>query len=85
MLTEFVYPTRAWVHINNGEYDSNIRIGPNGDANHLLTNRSFRWRASKQWNLLPIELKQSESLNEFKHYLKLWILTNIQLKATKNQ
>ena len=62
MTPEFTYPTRTWVHIKD-DSESNIRIGPNRDANHLLTNRSFRWRASKEWNALPVELKQAKSLN----------------------
>ena len=82
LTNHFTYPTRTWVHIKNGNYDSNLRIGPEKKADHLLSQRSFRWRASNQWNKLPIEVKQSVTLNEFKILIKKWIRTNIPVKAT---
>ena len=78
---DYVYNTRTWVHINDGKYESNFKIGPSKSADHLLANRSFRWRASKQWNKLPINLRHSESVQTFKKSLKIWIKANVPLKA----
>ena len=71
MTTGFAYPTRRWTHFKNGVCDSNLRISSNETSTHLLTNRSFRWRATKQWNALPLSVKQSKSLNKFKIALKV--------------
>ena len=70
--------------MNNGVYDSNLKIGPTQDANFSISQQSFRWRASNLWNKLPIEIKQSSSLNEFKKALRKWIKLNIMIKATNN-
>ena len=89
LTTEFKYPTRRWVHIKNKVNDpdlvkeSNLIIGPKSNANHSLSQQSFRWRASKQWNALPIKLKEITSLKKFKKSLQLWIKENISVKATK--
>ena len=80
----YVYNTRTWVHLKDGQYGSNLRIGPSKSADHLLANRSFRWRSSKQWNSLPIEIRHSKSVNEFKMSLKAWIKTNVPLKPNNN-
>ena len=91
MTNSFTHNTRAWVHVKDGDwfkqkdYGSNIRLGPSNSSSHAITEKSFRWRASKLWNNLPLELKQSKTLIIFKKSLKIWIKENIQIKATKDQ
>ena len=82
---DFAYSTRNWFYFNDGKCESNLKIGPSKSADHLLTNRSFRCRASKQWNRLPIELRLSKSDKIFKKSLKAWIQTNISLKPYDNK
>ena len=50
-------------------------IVPN--TNLTLAKTSFTFRASKQWNLLPIDLRQTESILIFKKELKIWIADTI--------
>ena len=69
------------MHIKDGKYGPNLRIGPSQPANRLLTERSFRWRASKEWNKLPTQLRHSKSIEIFKRSLKAWIKTNVPVKA----
>ena len=54
-------------------------IGPRYDAKYQLSSRSFQFRASKQWNNLPPDIKQAESFPKFKQMLKEWIKSNIQI------
>ena len=55
------------------------RAGPRFEAEHQLGNRSFQWRATNQWNMLPQEVQNIENLQKFKQSLKTWIKLNIQL------
>ena len=51
----------------------------NRNATHALSQHSFRWRASSQWNQLPVDIKTSESIALFKTKVKIWIKKNIPL------
>ena len=55
------------------------KAGPRFAAKHQISNRSFQWRATSQWNMLPKEIQKIEKLPKFKKSLKLWIKINIQL------
>ena len=44
-----------------------------------LTRNSFKWRAADQYNQLPSEIRNSESLGIFKKNAKTWIKTNVSL------
>ena len=41
---------------------------------------NFSYKFSKYWNILPLELKQSETVSNFKSGLKQWIKENISIK-----
>ena len=57
--------------------NQNIRMGPDFQANHSLTQVSFRWRGSQLWNSLPSEVKGIENLGKFKNKAKKWVLDNV--------
>ena len=84
ITTEFAYPTRMWTHFKDGNIDTNLRVRPNQDTSHLITSRSFRWRSSKLWNALPVELRHCKSLDNFKSTLKTWIKQNVPIKISKD-
>ena len=85
---EHSYNTRMWVHVKDGKdgplYGSNLKIGPNQSASHTISQRSFRWRTSAQWNKLPLEIRHSKTAKQFKKSLKEWIKENVPLKVGGN-
>ena len=44
-----------------------------------LSEESFRWRAAKDFNALPLSVRKSSSLKTFKIDVKKWITENISL------
>ena len=60
--------------------DSNLlRIGTHTDYNLELAGNSFRWRTAQQWNNLPVNLRNSQTIGEFKSKLKMWIMENVSI------
>ena len=58
----------------------NIRkLRSNMNATHALSQQSFRWRASNQWNELPIDIKTTKTLSNFKLKLRKWIKERIPI------
>jgi hypothetical protein len=43
------------------------------DTKSDLTGKSFRWRASGQYNMIPETLRKTNMLQVFKKELKKWI------------
>ena len=69
-------------HYTRGtRFSKRNRIGPRYAAKNDISNRSFQWRATKQWNMLPEEIQKIDKLHKFKQSLTLWIKLNIPLKA----
>ena len=56
-----------------------IRMGPEFQAHLALTEKSFRWRAAKDWNELPSSIRQVRKLETFKKELKSWIKNNLPI------
>ena len=56
------------------------QIKPTRRSNLDLSEDSFRWRASKSYNNLPVSLRQAESLSIFKTGLRRYILDNIPVE-----
>ena len=71
------YKTRFIQNLNENQ---NIVLGPDSQAESDLARRSFKYRASKQWNMLPIKLRQAETVKDFKSQLKTWIMRNVPVK-----
>ena len=67
-----------------GTYKYNTRIAQSGliklegRPKLELTNCSFKWRAVKQFNQLPMELRNCGTLGVFKSRVKAWITDNIE-------
>ena len=57
-----------------------IKLGPDSVAESDLARNSFKYRATRQWNDLPPELKQIKILSDFKLELRRWILDNIPIR-----
>ena len=45
-----------------------------------IARSSFKYRATRQWNELPVEIKQFKTINEFKVELRKWIIDNVSIK-----
>ena len=58
----------------------NINLGPDSQAEGDLANRSFKYRASRQWNNLPVKIREAENVNVFKEKLKTWVAENVPIK-----
>ena len=67
-----------------GTYKYNTRIAQSGQIKMEgrprleVTHCSFKWRAAKQFNQLPLELRNSGTLEIFKQKVKAWIRDNIE-------
>ena len=58
----------------------NLRVVGEGEVNLTITKQSFRFRATREWNDLPTELKHVDNLRQFKWKLKAWIKENVPIK-----
>ena len=57
-----------------------IKLGPDAVASGDLARSSFKYRASSQWNDLPLNIRQAKTLKHFKVKLRKWILENVSIK-----
>ena len=54
-----------------------IRMGPEFKTDKTLVMNSFRWRATRLWNQLPIQTRPIPKLINFKQKMKSWVKENI--------
>jgi hypothetical protein len=54
-----------------------IRMGENFDSKQGLVHDGFKYRAAKDYNLIPGFIRSIKSLPTFKRKLKQWVTTNI--------
>ena len=59
--------------------DSRIRLGRQSQAGTELAKKSFKYRATRDWNMLPLEIKQARKVETFKIMLKRWVSENISI------
>ena len=59
--------------------DMRIRLGQDSKAGAELAKRSFKYRATQQWNQLPLELRQAVNVKTFKWKLKKWVSDNVPI------
>ena len=59
--------------------DEKVRLGPDSQAQAELARNSFKYRTTKEWNVLPLELRNTPKLDMFKIKLKQWIKENIPI------
>ena len=71
-------------HMFNWSYKYNTRqadrgqIRLEGRPRLELTNSSFKWRAARQFNQLPMNILNCKSIKEFKVKVKIWIKDNVE-------
>ena len=69
----------------SAKYNYKTKQADKGDLRHTrdldlgITEDSFRWRAAKSYNELPLDIKNAATLEAFKKSVKTWIKTNISL------
>ena len=56
-----------------------IRLGNESQAVTELAKKSFKYRAARDWNMLPLEIKQIRKVETFKVMLKKWVSENISI------
>merc|ERR1712126_563526 len=59
--------------------DLKIRLGRESQAVSELARSSFKYRATRQWNMLPLEIRQAGDIGIFKIRLKKWVSENIPI------
>ena len=57
-----------------------IRLGSESQAGTELAKKSFKYRASREWNMLPLVIKQAKKVETFKFMLKKWVAENIPIR-----
>ena len=73
----------------SAEYTYNTKQARGGIIRHTrdldlgLTASSFRWRAARSFDDLPLEIRKLETVQKFKKATKLWIKQNIPLIPTE--
>ena len=56
-----------------------IRLGQDSQAGAGLAKKSFKYRATQQWNELPLEIRQSVNVKTFKWKLRKWVADNVPI------
>ena len=77
LQTTTYYKTRF---VQNRRENENILLGPDSQAESEIAQRSFKYRASNQWNNLPLMMRKMDSLQKFKSELRAWVKQNVQLR-----
>ena len=72
LSSEFPYNTRL------AESEA-LRMGPDFQAKLEITRRSFMYRATSSYNLLPAELRKVRKMEDFKLKVKTWVAENCSI------
>ena len=56
-----------------------IRLGKDSQADSELARSSFKYRATCEWNLLPLSIRQVEDIKIFKKEVKKWVAGNVPI------
>ena len=56
-----------------------IRLGSDSQAGAGLAKNSYKYRATRAWNNLPMDIRNSANINTFKMKLKKWISENVPI------
>ena len=71
------YETRfVW----NRRRNLSIVLDDESQAGCKIAKKSFKYRATDQWNKLPLSIREEQNLLKFKTKLRLWVLKNIPIK-----
>ena len=69
-----------WNYLYNTRQAESGQIRLEGRPKLDITSNSFKWRATKQYNQLPVDVTRSETVQTFKKKAKAWIKENIAFK-----
>ena len=56
-----------------------VRLKDTRVPNSELASRSFKWRATQQYNTLPVEIRKIDEVEKFKQVVKEWIVKNVSI------
>ena len=71
------YETRF---VLNRKRNLSIVLDEESQAECNIVKKSFKYRATSQWNALPVDIREEQTLKKFKVKLRLWVLHNIPIK-----
>ena len=71
------YETRF---VLNRKRNLSIVLDEESQAESNIAKKSFKYRATSQWNFLPVDIREEQTLKKFKVKLRLWVLHNIPIK-----
>ena len=60
--------------------NQNILLDAESSADGDVALNSFKYRATKQWNNLPLEIRQARNVKQFKWKLRKWVSENVSIK-----
>ena len=66
-----------WTYVHRTRAAASGIVKPIGIPKLCLTKESFRWRASSDFNNLPENIRNCESIGVFKLKLKAWVQENV--------
>ena len=71
------YETRL---VKKQNENQNILLDAESSADGDVALNSFKYRATKQWNNLPLEIRQARNMKQFKWKLRKWLSENGSIK-----
>ena len=71
------YETRF---VLNRKRNLSIVLDEESQAECNIAKKSFKYRATSQWNALPVDIREEQTLKKFKVKLRLWVQHNIPIK-----
>ena len=71
------YETRF---VKNQKRNQSIVLGEDSQAGCDAARKSFKYRATGQWNALPVNIREERTLEKFKMKLRAWVSANIPIK-----
>ena len=74
-LVEMKSSSQSYYHLRSSQ-DQTLLKYPSGKSKITLADRAFMYAAPKLWNNLPLFVRKSATVNEFKTRLKTHLLIN---------
>ena len=69
----------SWSYQYRTRQAENNLVQVRGKPNLELTKHSYKWRAARQYNQLPTDIRKCSNIKSFKVKVKTWIKTNISV------
>ena len=78
-LFEKMWEKEPFLYNTRSRSESLIRLGRDRQARTELARRSYIYRVTKQWNMLPVDVREAENLNIFKSEVRQWVQKNVEI------